>query len=487
MTSGQLAGGSLPAPMSAAPSAVPSVAGSRAAPGPLSLAVSFLVGTATVLLLGAANDALSWAILVWIVGGVAAGICAPTMKYAWVALPIVGAFYFITNRLGWAVDDGPFWVIGAVVGVGLVAAGFATGTLIAWRRSPVTAFRGWWGGLSRAWRVAATAVVVLGVVVVVGYTGFIASVGSDGFVNPATGSTACATPASAFGWEYEAINYDKADDAALAAANPDMTACSSQGAQAGTAVVASDGVQVAGWYIPAASGIGPDGPTLVIVPGFNSNKSDILEFAPPFHEDYNLVLADLRNQGRSSPADVTLGLHEQRDVEAILDWLVATKQPGSIAAMGNSMGAATLLAEARTDPRIEAFILDSMHANFDVMLGHALETDYGYPSVPAAWAIRTAVDGRIKGDVRSIDPVTTITQIGDRPVLLLHSTTDRIDPPAEAAERNQHAALDAGVPVELQYCVGETTGNGSHGHVIDRCPDDWSRWANQFLEAALAD
>jgi hypothetical protein len=43
------------------------------------------------------------------------------------------------------------------------------------------------------------------------------------------------------------------------------------------------------------------------------------------------------------------------------------------------------------------------------------------------------------------------------------------------------------VPVELQYCQGATTGNGSHGHVIDRCPESWSRWANQFLEATLAD
>src|SRR3990172_8343971 len=37
------------------------------------------------------------------------------------------------------------------------------------------------------------------------------------------------------------------------------------GPPAGTGVVASDGVGIAGWYIPAASGSGPTGPTVVIV------------------------------------------------------------------------------------------------------------------------------------------------------------------------------------------------------------------------------
>ena len=83
-----------------------------------------------------------------------------------------------------------------------------------------------------------------------------------------------------------------------------------------------------------------------------------------------------------------------------------------------------------------AFILDPMHANYDVMLGNALEVDYGYPSVPGALAIRIGSDLRTGGQVTSIDPVKTITQVGDRPVLLLHSTTDKIDPPTVAAEKN---------------------------------------------------
>jgi pimeloyl-ACP methyl ester carboxylesterase len=79
------------------------------------------------------------------------------------------------------------------------------------------------------------------------------------------------------------------------------------------------------------------------------------------------------------------------------------------------------------------------------------------------------------------DPVQTIAKVGDRPVLLTHGTDDALDRPSESAERNFHAALDAGVPVELEYCRGAT-----HGAVIDRCPDDWARWVTSFLEGAAA-
>jgi hypothetical protein len=87
--------------------------------------------------------------------------------------------------------------------------------------------------------------------------------------------------------------------------------------------------------------------------------------------------------------------------------------------------------------------------------------------------------------VAAVDPVATITKVGKRPVLLLHSTTDKIDPPVQAAEVNFHAALDAGVPVELHYCEGNSASpNGWHGRVIELCPVEWTRWANQFLAAA---
>jgi pimeloyl-ACP methyl ester carboxylesterase len=257
-----------------------------------------------------------------------------------------------------------------------------------------------------------------------------------------------------------------------------MESCSTP-PSAGDEVVSSDGVRLAGWYVPAAGGIGPTGPTIVIAPGWTSSKSEVLKYAPPFHEAFNLVLVDLRDQGRSDRASVSWGINERHDVRAMVDWLVEHKHPSWIGAMGNSMGAISVLAAAVDDPRIEALILDSMQASIVAAVGQGLERENGQPAVPGSWAAVTGLSLRLGTDVTQVDPVRTIARLGDRPVLLIHGTADVLDVPAQASEPNFHAALEAGVPVELQYCPG-----GTHGQLIEACPAEWARWAQSFLEGA---
>jgi hypothetical protein len=143
------------------------------------------------------------------------------------------------------------------------------------------------------------------------------------------------------------------------------------------------------------------------------------------------------------------------------------------------MGAGSILAAAVDDARIEALILDSMHASFIGVWGGLLESDGGHPSVPGSWAIAVVASVRLGVDVTSVDPVRLLPRLGDRPVLLTHGTSDAINAPGRSAEINFHAALDAGVPIELQYCR-----DAGHARVIDTCPSEWARWATTFLEAA---
>ncbi|HEX6474831.1 MAG TPA: hypothetical protein VF114_07065 [Candidatus Limnocylindria bacterium] len=135
--------------------------------------------------------------------------------------------------------------------------------------------------------------ILLGVLVVVGAIGYMGYVGYEGSRQMVSvdelRSRDCRTPDVQFGWAYEAINYDIADDDALKAANPDMTDCASQGAKAGDEVVTKDGIRIAGWYVPAANGIGPTGPTVVLMHGFTDNKSGILPYGVGLHDDFNLV------------------------------------------------------------------------------------------------------------------------------------------------------------------------------------------------------
>jgi uncharacterized protein len=325
------------------------------------------------------------------------------------------------------------------------------------------------------------AVIGLALAGLLAYLLYVGAAGSERFIHPTDKNEDCRTPAVRHGWDYEAINYDKADDARLAATFGDMKTCASQGDLAGAEVTAADGIHIGGWYIPAANGVGPSGPTVILVHGGAANKSEVLKYAPPFHERYNIVAFDLRNGGRSSPADTTLGYREQLDVGAVIDWLDRTKHPRWIGVMGNSMGAASALAAARGDERIRALLLDSMHARAVTMVGRIFEAEVHHPPQPGGWAIVIGVSLRIGEDVTGVDPVRTITALGDRPVLLIHGTADEVNRPGESAELNLAAARDAGVPAELEYCEG-----GTHGELIDRCPEEWARWATRFFEGAAA-
>jgi pimeloyl-ACP methyl ester carboxylesterase len=333
-------------------------------------------------------------------------------------------------------------------------------------------------GRRRARRIAALVLGFVGAPVLVGATGYTAyagAVGSDQLVHP-TGNPDCRTPLVRYGWAYQATNYDIADDAVLRSANPDMENCSSQGATAGTEVVTSDGVRIAGWYIPAANGAGAAGVTVVLVHGFAANKSEVLKYAVPFHATYNVVAMDLRGGGRSSKSDVTFGPREKLDLEAIIDWLERAKHPAHIAVMGNSMGGGTAVLAAATDQRIEALILDSTHARVEDIFGRRLEVDAGHPSLPGTPAILLGIWLRTGLNLMDANPINFIPALGHRPLLLIHGTADQHDLPVRSVDANYRAAQAAGVPVELHMCEG-----GTHGKVIDTCPADWGRWSVDFL------
>jgi hypothetical protein len=75
--------------------------------------------------------------------------------------------------------------------------------------------------MARAWR-AVIAIALVGVVGLVAYTGYIGYEGSRRLVERDGTSRDCRTPDVQYGWEYQAINYDIADDAELRARNDDL-------------------------------------------------------------------------------------------------------------------------------------------------------------------------------------------------------------------------------------------------------------------------
>ena len=317
----------------------------------------------------------------------------------------------------------------------------------------------------------------LALILLVVYLGYVGYQGSDVFAARARAGD-CRTPASAFGWQYQAINYDIASDAELDAFG-DRLACPRQGEAAGTDLKTPDDVRIAGWYIPAVRS-SSNAPTIVLAHGDDDNKSAMLTWAEPLHGSYNLVLFDFRNHGQSSGKTTTLGVREAVDLKAVVDWVVRAKQAKTIALLGVSMGGSAAMEEAAADERIDAVVLDSTHAT----LANALEARLvheGYPlPLPGAWSILLGGLIRTGEDMTVADPVQSIVRYGDRPVLIIAAGNDRLVGAHDAAELLA-AARKGGAAAELETCP-----KASHDQAIRACGDQYAGWVLNFLERSLS-
>jgi uncharacterized protein len=330
--------------------------------------------------------------------------------------------------------------------------------------------------------------VVAVVIAVIGDLAYIAYEGSRVLVYGDDVPHGCATPAT-MGWAYEAINYDIAFDARLPVDNPDwLNDCPKHGAKtAGTEVVSSDGIPIAGWYIQSGDKDPPTAPTVVIVHGWGVSKSDTLRYAATMHDQYNLVLIDTRAAGRSGGDTMTFGVRESLDLKAMLDWLVRTKNPSAIAAFGDSGGAAAASKLARTDMRIDALILESAHARasnpIEQRVGREAVKRLGPAAPPpsvSAWLAQVGVWVRTGAWLGDAAPIDAIPDLGTRPLAIIYGTADDEDLPDKNAKVLFAAAQAAGVPVEIHACPGAT-----HGKVVDSCPNEYRRWVSSFLDRAI--
>ena len=235
----------------------------------------------------------------------------------------------------------------------------------------------------------------------------------------------------------------------------------------------SDGVSLAGWWLD-----NPDSRSVVICcHGHRGNKADMLGIGPGlWREGHNVLLFDFRGSGDSGNGRQSLAHYEQADLTAALDW-VARSHPGTrITVMAFSMGASTAILTAAQDPRIEALVLDSPFATMSGVIA-ANYRRYRLPGrllLPVADLVNRIFCGYAFEQVRPIDAMRSLSP---RPVLLLHSTKDRIIPYEHAQQ-----LVDAASPGEVELITFEGADHCG-GYFVDR-PGYIARVA-RFLETVL--
>ncbi len=238
-----------------------------------------------------------------------------------------------------------------------------------------------------------------------------------------------------------------------------------------------DHVQLRGWFIP---GILPGGRltaqrTIIAVHGSRANRADkaagLLNLSAEFARHGFAVLAfDMRGNGESPAAPLSLGYFEQRDVLGAVDFLRSGTipypdlgRPRIIAGWGVSMGAATLLLAASQEPAIRAVVSDSAYADIIPILEREVPKGGHLPSLftPGTLIAARALYGI---DFYAVRPVDIVARIAPRPVFFIHGTGDTYIPQVNMDMLATAARAASNASVQTWLVPGAAHAQAFHTH-----------------------
>jgi len=188
-----------------------------------------------------------------------------------------------------------------------------------------------------------------------------------------------------------------------------------------------DGIELGGYLTGLER---PGRPVVVFCSGANGSLDRDTWLVHAFIKAGLAVLQfDWRGHGISSGKRVTLGIHEQRDLLAALDY-VQSCGARRIGLLGFSMGASVALHTAAADQRINCVAADSPIVRIEDALTGILQERTKLPHsllVPFGWLITRFVELRAGVHFRSADVVQAAARIS-KPVALVFGTRDQLIP-----------------------------------------------------------
>ncbi len=241
-------------------------------------------------------------------------------------------------------------------------------------------------------------------------------------------------------------------------------------------IVSRDGTRLAGWYIPAG---GPPAPGIVLSHGHGRSRSELLPHASFLHEaGYAVLTFDYRHRGESEGNEVAMGLSEQDDLLAAVDYLAGQPDVDArhIGVLGLSMGSVVALLVAARDPRIKTVVAECPYATAEAIMTRALQHFYHLPRFPFAIAAKRFVELRLGTSIDIADAIDVVRQISPRPLMFIADEADAVVGPEEARKLFD-AARD---PKRFWLAPG-----ANHSRGWQAAPEEYERRVLKFLEDGL--
>jgi alpha-beta hydrolase superfamily lysophospholipase len=245
--------------------------------------------------------------------------------------------------------------------------------------------------------------------------------------------------------------------------------------QAPVHFVNSAGYRLAGWLVPPA----PGRAVVIITHGFGTNRREGEDLVPWLTaQGYGTFRFDFQGHGESEGPFTTVGLREVDDFLCAVRYLQTGLGAGlPLVAIGLSMGGAVAIMAAALCPAILAVVADSPVATLERAVSRSFKVFFHLPPFlfarPTIWFAEWFTGGRV-GQVR---PVTAVSAIAPRPLLLVQGTEDAIVDPEDCLL----LFAAAGEPKQLWRVEG-------CGHVGVRAafPDEYRRRVLACLAAGEA-
>lgn len=194
-----------------------------------------------------------------------------------------------------------------------------------------------------------------------------------------------------------------------------------------------DALSIAAWRTRADN---PKGSVIILSGIDNPSVTAFFGYAKMLSDNgWDSLLIEMRARSESEGDEIGLGMTEWLDVKAGTDYLLADGEVKDlpIVAMGTSMGAGTVITAAGEVPEIDAVISISAFSSWSNMFAEYM----AMAGIPKAIAIMDIpfvnmyMGFHFGFDALKYSPVNGIGKLGERPILMMHSTEDSQVPYSE--------------------------------------------------------
>ena len=197
-----------------------------------------------------------------------------------------------------------------------------------------------------------------------------------------------------------------------------------------------DDITLKGWWIPTEKEmIFDDKKTVIFSHGYGYNRQEMpfnsLLLAKKLTEEgYNVFMFDFRNSGESEASATSIGLNEQKDLLAAIEFVENDKQSNRIALMGWSMGAATSIIAGEKSDTVKAVIADSPFADLHTYSKESFSYWTGLPEYIGAILINTSEIFYPELRTEDVKPYESAEgyQKTSKGLFLIHSKEDKAIP-----------------------------------------------------------